>query len=421
MFVAQKHASTVFCVAGCLARIADAEWVRTCESMRRFAPTIGPLGEWRALCEGSWSGPLPDDLPDTPDMTSAHSYSISPTPTMTTAVGSAVYPSAVSEWGLTGTSPLTPQRLLPIPPGGALTPSSWPLDPPRLSYASNTHSSTNSRTSATTNDSLNSNENQGSIHSITTLSAFPLPPTHIPVHASVSPTTETEALKQQHKEHQMQLQNIQVALSDMEIQNQAHTPAQGGLLNSPQVMENAPIADPSLGMPDPPKSPRNPTPLLQTPSVSPHSESFPEDRPGSSSGHKAVVNSNGGESRRARRRSIIRPPLPSPAPTAPLPSPPTLAVPSPTLAFRPESPFKREFGVRHDPSGESTGNGSVVASNTGRSSRNAFKSQSVDAGRKALDRGDSTGSNVAALKCQYSRMVRFAFIFGAFDLVENVC
>jgi len=417
MFVAQKHASTVFCVAGCLARIADAEWVRTCESMRRFAPTIGPLGEWRALCEGSWSGPLPDDLPDTPDTPSAHSYNISPTPTMTTAVGSAVYPPAVSEWGLTGTLPSTSQRLLPIPPGGALTSSRWPLDPPCLPYASNTHSSTNSRTSATTNDSLNSNETQSSIHSITTLSAFPLPPTHIPVHSSVSPTTETEALKQQHNEQQMQLQNIQVALLDMEIQSQAHTLAQVGnnqhpLLKSPLAMENAPITNLTLGISDPPKSPRNPTPLSQTPSVSPHSESFPEDRPGSSSGHKAVVNSNGGESRRARRRSIIRPPLPSPAPTAPLPPPPTLAVPSPTMAFRPESPFKREFGVRHDPSGESNGNGSKVASNSGRSSRNAFKSHSVDAGRKALDRGDSTGSNVAALRSQYSRMVRFVFISG---------
>jgi hypothetical protein len=35
-----------------------------CESLRRFSPTIGPLGEWRALCEGGWERPLPHGLPD---------------------------------------------------------------------------------------------------------------------------------------------------------------------------------------------------------------------------------------------------------------------------------------------------------------------------------------------------------------------
>ncbi|KAG5645935.1 hypothetical protein DXG03_004724 [Asterophora parasitica] len=62
--VSQRHASTTSNAAACLARVADAEWLRTCEGVRRFSPTIGPLGEWRALCEGSWSGPVPRDLPD---------------------------------------------------------------------------------------------------------------------------------------------------------------------------------------------------------------------------------------------------------------------------------------------------------------------------------------------------------------------
>ncbi|TFK40415.1 hypothetical protein BDQ12DRAFT_734393 [Crucibulum laeve] len=62
--VTQRHTTTTYSVAACLARIADAEWLRTCEGVRRFAPTIGQLGEWRSLCEGGWTGPLPQDLPD---------------------------------------------------------------------------------------------------------------------------------------------------------------------------------------------------------------------------------------------------------------------------------------------------------------------------------------------------------------------
>ncbi|KIY64164.1 hypothetical protein CYLTODRAFT_493329 [Cylindrobasidium torrendii FP15055 ss-10] len=62
--VSQYHSNTVFNMAACAARVADSEWLRTCEGVRRFSPTIGPLGEWRALCEGAWSGTMPPDLPD---------------------------------------------------------------------------------------------------------------------------------------------------------------------------------------------------------------------------------------------------------------------------------------------------------------------------------------------------------------------
>ncbi|KAK0193880.1 hypothetical protein F5146DRAFT_1221427 [Armillaria mellea] len=64
LFVTQRHTSTTFSVAACVSRIADAEWLRACEGVRRYAPTVGPLGEWRALCEGGWGGPMPPDLPD---------------------------------------------------------------------------------------------------------------------------------------------------------------------------------------------------------------------------------------------------------------------------------------------------------------------------------------------------------------------
>ncbi|KAK0204886.1 hypothetical protein DFS33DRAFT_706109 [Desarmillaria ectypa] len=64
LLVTQRHISTTFNVAACMSRIADAEWLRACEGVRRYAPTVGPLGEWRALCEGGWGGPMPPDLPD---------------------------------------------------------------------------------------------------------------------------------------------------------------------------------------------------------------------------------------------------------------------------------------------------------------------------------------------------------------------
>lgn len=58
----QGHTFTILNVAACLSRIADTEWVRTCESVRRCSPTVGPLGEWRSLCEGGWTKDVPGDL-----------------------------------------------------------------------------------------------------------------------------------------------------------------------------------------------------------------------------------------------------------------------------------------------------------------------------------------------------------------------
>lgn len=46
--------------------MADFEWQKSCECVRRFSPTVGPLGSYRSLCEGGWTGEIPPDLPDTP-------------------------------------------------------------------------------------------------------------------------------------------------------------------------------------------------------------------------------------------------------------------------------------------------------------------------------------------------------------------
>jgi hypothetical protein len=53
-----------FQVAATLSRVAEAEWLRVAEGLRRFSPLIGQLGEWKAFCEGGWTGPVPGDLPD---------------------------------------------------------------------------------------------------------------------------------------------------------------------------------------------------------------------------------------------------------------------------------------------------------------------------------------------------------------------
>ncbi|KAF8910676.1 hypothetical protein CPB84DRAFT_1646080, partial [Gymnopilus junonius] len=62
--VTQKHTTTTYSVAACLSRLADTEWQRSCECVRRFSPTVGPLGQWRSLCEGGWTGQVPPNLPD---------------------------------------------------------------------------------------------------------------------------------------------------------------------------------------------------------------------------------------------------------------------------------------------------------------------------------------------------------------------
>ncbi|KAI0077308.1 hypothetical protein K474DRAFT_1661940 [Panus rudis PR-1116 ss-1] len=57
--ISKRHTEALYTVASSLARVADGEWHRTCEGVKRFSPTIGQLGEWRALCEGGWMGGVP--------------------------------------------------------------------------------------------------------------------------------------------------------------------------------------------------------------------------------------------------------------------------------------------------------------------------------------------------------------------------
>ncbi|KAH7884464.1 hypothetical protein F5I97DRAFT_1889711 [Phlebopus sp. FC_14] len=358
VFVTQQHTSTTFSVAASFARIADAEWSRACESMRRFSPTIGPLGEWRALCEASWNGPLPNDLPG-----------VSPTQAQPNPQMGQLSSFGVSEWGQTGFS-ATSHRSLPMPPTtghNLATPTAAEtasLDMPQPPYTA-------------------SDQNQGSINSITTLSAFPFPPTHFPVPLAMN---EAELQRQQ-----MQLQSLQVAQTQTKIPDQSQP--QSVQFQPGHVMSNSPKPIESSLSPD--DMAPTLTNVAKSPVSSPvlaASHQVHHDVPADKVGLAVLASTP--KSREPDSCAILsgdpqkhrRPSLKARAPSA-LDKP-----------FRPDSPFRRaeqpstekEFGVQKD------------------LSRSAFKSHSVDAAKKTLERSESTtstGSNVAALRHKYSRTI----------------
>ncbi|KAF8206371.1 hypothetical protein K438DRAFT_1817076 [Mycena galopus ATCC 62051] len=159
--VTQRHTSTTYSVAACVSRVADAEWLRTCEGVRRVSPSIGPLGEWRALCEGGWTGPLPPSLVDPdPDPEQAQFDQESrgeETALMRNVRPTEANPGFQSRDQTPAMTPLAspnPGRV-PLPHmNHSLPPSSF--EPPRPLV----------------------DPNSGSVRS---LSAFPPPPTHFPI------------------------------------------------------------------------------------------------------------------------------------------------------------------------------------------------------------------------------------------------
>ncbi|TRM65082.1 hypothetical protein BD626DRAFT_567927 [Schizophyllum amplum] len=184
LLVTQRHTTTTYSVAACIARVADAEWMKSCESVRRFSPHIGRLSEWRAYCEGGWTGPIPSDLPDIDDENaqatqqptqmnnlppprqidtstsreSANNQQPSPiAPSTPTPADREPGPPVVQVVPQTQRSPRPPATApssQDAPRASAAPPSSF--EPPRPLYDPNT----------------------GSVRS---LSAFPSPPTHFPV------------------------------------------------------------------------------------------------------------------------------------------------------------------------------------------------------------------------------------------------
>ncbi|KAG1841675.1 hypothetical protein DFJ58DRAFT_807839 [Suillus subalutaceus] len=332
LLVTQQHTLTTYSVAACLSRVADAEWARTCESIRRFSPSIGSLGEWRALCEGAWTGPLPNGLPD-----------ISPTPAQ------ALLPTrGVTEWGQNiPPSKHEYQTSLPLPSQT----NTADLERPHPPFSSNEH-----------------NQNQDSISSITTLSAFPFPPTHFPI-----PLAANEAELQRQR---TQMQSLQVPQS-----------AQQHILlsESPQPIEST-LSDTHMLVDFQLHSVSKGQTTLSSSQYGYSDDQF-EGRmeqeitgPGISTGsEKKVLEQT--QSQSHEEAKVCRPSLIARATS----SEKRLGSKQPEHT----PPSEREFGASAE-------------------SRSAFKSRSIDAAKKTLDRTDSSVSNgsiVAAMRNRYSRTV----------------
>lgn len=163
--MSQRHTATTYSVAACVARVADAEWLRTCEGVRRYSPTIGQLGEWRALCEGGWTGPVPQDLPDVDEQEreqTNHEVAGSQRPEHDGQLSPSIArdPQPINDSAEDRVIKANQQRQYNPPPSNEQAPSSSTapssFEPPRPFVDSNT----------------------GSVRS---LSAFPAPPTHFPL------------------------------------------------------------------------------------------------------------------------------------------------------------------------------------------------------------------------------------------------
>jgi hypothetical protein len=334
--VTQQHTSTTYSVAASLSRVADAEWVRTCESIRRFSPSIGPLGEWRALCEGAWTGPLPDDLPD---------VSLPPAQIPPPNQG-------VTEWGQTIPTATQQQH-----PGSLPFPSQTTLERPRPAFSSNEQS-------------------QGSINSITTLSAFPFPPTHFPVPLAIN---EAELHRQR-----IQMQSLQVPQPSQTVQ-QAYM-----LSESPKPIESALSDTQTLigGFSSPPVSQGQ---MTSSSSQYTHADNLPEERiPQRKAGlvvytgseNKVPEQSQSREEAKPRRPSLITHPTSSDKST----SSKLLSIKQPEQSPR---LGEREFGASVD-------------------TRSTFKNRSIDVAKRSLERTDSSVSNgsiVAVMRSRYTRTV----------------
>ncbi|KAJ3753607.1 hypothetical protein EV360DRAFT_53188 [Lentinula raphanica] len=152
--VTNKHTTATYNVAASVSRLADAEWLRACESVRRFAPSIGTLAEWRSYCEGGWIGPIPADLKETDHVLSSSPVDQDhPTPR--------IYDNEVAEIA----------RPFPSPQPAQL----------QLHYQSRQNQNTHHSTAPSSFDpprKFTDNDNTGSVRS---LSQFPAPPTHFPL------------------------------------------------------------------------------------------------------------------------------------------------------------------------------------------------------------------------------------------------
>ena len=166
--------------------------MRGCETVRRFSPTVGQLGQWKALCEGGWGGAIPPDLPDgnVPDASESSNPTDSKeldsddvkdnardSPTTLLEKPAPEYSSRhASEHG---SRAVTPSGQSPIPPPQYFPPTHAAEHPvteaiPNLATTRD-EAEDNDAASSVAERSAKANERSA------TIDAFPAPPTHFPI------------------------------------------------------------------------------------------------------------------------------------------------------------------------------------------------------------------------------------------------
>ncbi|KAH9848468.1 hypothetical protein C2E23DRAFT_786021 [Lenzites betulinus] len=191
LLVTQRHSTTMYTLAASFSRVADAEWARGCESIRRFSPTVGPLGQWKALCEGGWSGNLPPNLPDlkgtgeeevpsSPSGTNDHDSVLPDEPARELAPPPSDKPAPqyssrnASEQESTSRA-VTPGQS-PVPP-----PQYFPPSPSADRRTLDDRSLKDSVKESEDRKSVADNDERKSHDTLASLAAFPSPPSHYPL------------------------------------------------------------------------------------------------------------------------------------------------------------------------------------------------------------------------------------------------
>ncbi|KAG6813399.1 hypothetical protein H0H92_011377 [Tricholoma furcatifolium] len=197
----QRHAATTYSTAACLSRIADAEWLKTCEGTRRFAPTIGQLGEWRALCEGGWSGHIPPDLIGPDESQQVHQVfyekQTGPVDFKTLEHPGSVNNSREFLGPTENSSPLLTGPVFELSKGQLIQSSSNGNSPSASSDVPNPFSTLAQtqnippQTALTTPFDISMKETN--MDSVRSLSAFPLPPTHFPIPPRREQTSQSQS------------------------------------------------------------------------------------------------------------------------------------------------------------------------------------------------------------------------------------
>lgn len=168
--VMHKQISTMYSLASHVSRVADAEWQRACESVRRFSPTVGQLGEWRAHCEGGYSSAtIPDDLPDVDDQVGEPETNHE---NRFDNLDNAGDPNVPADRSVPEYSPRTVT---------AVTPSGQASAPPQYFSSAGDYGTQNPPASEKTRDPIERERRHQFTTPFAALASFPSPPAHFPI------------------------------------------------------------------------------------------------------------------------------------------------------------------------------------------------------------------------------------------------